>query len=411
MNMADAPDQCVVLVGGLGSRLGSLTKICPKPLLPVGGRPFIEELIWDVKRFGFQRLLFLAGYRAERFVEYIRNRPVDNALSIDLVIEPEPLGTGGALSFAYDSLDPRFLLLNGDSLFDFNWLDLITVFDDNRDCQIAMALRTVADSSRYGVVEMTGSRITMFHERGNQDGGTVNGGVYLMSKNAVARRPARCSLERDLLPDLGRKGFVYGTVQQGFFLDIGIPTAYAQAPSLLHARRTRPGVFLDRDGLLNVDHGYVHRIEDFAWLPGAIDAVKMANDAGYFVFLVTNQAGVARGMYTEDDVLHLHRYMQSVLRSHGAHLDDIRYCPFHPEGTVDKYKLQSDWRKPAPGMILDLLKCWPVAITKSFLIGDKESDIEAGHQAGLTAYRFDGGNVAAVLSRILAQRADQACTK
>ena len=112
------------------------------------------------------------------------------------------------------------------------------------------------------------------------------------------------------------------------------------------AGRARPAIFLDRDGVLNVDRGYVHRIEDFAWLPGAIDAIKIANDRDWLVFVVTNQSGVARGLYDEERVRFLHDHMQQELRRHGAHIDDFRYCPYHPEATVAKYAQASTWRKP-----------------------------------------------------------------
>ena len=163
----------------------------------------------------------------------------------------------------------------------------------------------------------------------------------------------------------------------------------------------RPAVFLDRDGVLNEDSEYVHRLEDLHWIPGAIQAVKFLNNAGYYVFVVSNQSAVARGLCTEDDVKDFFAHMQAELENAGASIDDYRYCPFYPEGKIERYRKQSDWRKPAPGMILDLMKNWDIDKSRSFLVGDKPSDIEAARAAGVAGHLFAGGNLATFIRNIV----------
>ena len=155
----------------------------------------------------------------------------------------------------------------------------------------------------------------------------------------------------------------------------------------------RPAVFFDRDGTINIDKGYVHRPNDLVFVAGAIAAIKRVNKLGYYAFLATNQSGIARGYYTEADMHAFHEHLQRQLYAAGAHLDDIRYCPHLPDAPIPAYKRKSDWRKPAPGMFLDLMRAWPVLRDKSFVVGDKEIDMQAAQAAGLRGLRFQGGSL------------------
>lgn len=394
--------QCAVLVGGLGTRLGAAVADTPKPMLAVGNRPFLAWLLREVVRYGIDDVLLLTGHLSavvEDALPALRAwlpRPVNLAISR----EPHRAGTAGALFHARALLQNNILLLNGDSLFDASLAPLLA--DEASGAAGRLMLRRLPDASRYGVVTLDGDRVTAFQERGTPGArGLINGGIYRLGRTALDRAGPEGSLERDVLPGLAAEGLLRGTESEGWFIDIGIPPDLARAQTELPRQLTRPALFLDRDGVCNLDHSWVGTRDRFEWMPGALDAIALAHRRGWHVFIVTNQSGVARGHYTEADVHALHGTMQQEALAAGGTIDDVRYCPYHPDAPLPEYRRASECRKPAPGMILDLLAAWRLDPRRCAMVGDQPTDMAAAAAAGVAGHLFPGGNLLAFIRPIL----------
>ncbi len=160
----------------------------------------------------------------------------------------------------------------------------------------------------------------------------------------------------------------------------------------------RGAVIFDRDGVLNEDVAYAHRPDQIRWIEGAMSAVRAVNSAGLFAFVATNQSGVARGLYTEADVVGLHDWMNGELARFGARIDAFVYSPYHPDGVVEAYRRASPCRKPGPGMILELMARFPVDPARTLMIGDQPTDVEAAGAAGVEGLLFSGGSVLAAIT-------------
>jgi len=167
--------------------------------------------------------------------------------------------------------------------------------------------------------------------------------------------------------------------------------------------REVPTAFLDRDGVLNVDHGYVHRVEELDWIDGAPEAVRLLNEAGFRVVVITNQSGVARGFYDESAVRRFHRHMQEFLGQLGARIDAFYVCPHHPEGPVAAYAVDCECRKPKTGLLEQAARECAVDRARSFVIGDRDGDVEAALAFGVRGVKFDWTkqNIIAVVRNLL----------
>ena len=360
-------------------------------------RVFLDFLLDSVLRQGFRHVLMIAGHFGEQVVERYAYRRILGA-DIDVLIEPEPMGTAGALAFAKHALADRFILMNGDTIFDTNVRAIDALLSNTPDAVCSIGLREMDDVSRYGAVDVDeGGHVIRFQEKNAnapEKSGVINAGIYALRHSVLNLIPDRpTSLEHDVLPVLAESRKIVGVASSGYFIDIGLPETLQQAQKEL-PNRPRPVIFFDRDGVLNIDHGYTHSPDQWEWVPGAMDAIKAANDAGIAVVVVTNQAGVARGYYDEPDIWRLHHHIQQQLNLRGAFIDEFYYSPDHPDAVVDSYRAATPLgRKPSPAMLSRAIRQLHLNRERAIFVGDQQSDMDAAAALGIPGLHFKGGRL------------------
>lgn len=389
--------QAVILAGGLGTRLGELTRSLPKPLLPVTGVPFVDVLVGELRRQGIDHILIIAGF----FGDLIREHFASD-VDITTIVENRAMGTGGALRFAQEYLAPSFFFLNGDSLFDINILDLSF---HSGDADAILALRSVPDVSRYGTVELApDGRITRFAERSPESvAGVINGGVGYLSRRILEAIPeySAISIEREVYPRLAELGRLNGRVYDRPLIDIGVPEEYSLAQINLPKLLRRGAIIFGHDAILNEDVVHDHQPGPIRWTEDAKAAIKLINDAGLLALLAINRSGAAQGCCGMIDANALHRRMIAELRVVGANIDGIACCPDHALGMVDAYGPVSLMRGSTAGTIDALIERQKVDRSRCALIGRGAMDIEAATAVGIKGVCYENGRLFTAVKQVV----------
>jgi len=388
----EAIRQAVILVGGKGTRLGAITRAVPKPMLPIaGGRPFVDFLLEMIERHGYRDIVLLAGHLGEALEEAYGGRQIGKAV-VRVMREPVPLGTAGALTVAREALDPRFLLMNGDALFDIN-LRALEQASRQSGATATLALRNVADAARYGRVIEENGKVKAFLEKdlSRPGPGVINGGIYVLKRDILDLvRELPCSLEQHVFPALVERGQIAGREFTGYFLDIGLPETLEQGHLELPRVRMRPAAFLDRGALVDLDAADPFGPHRFRWTAGAVEAVRALNDRGHYVFVVGGRSGRAETPSARRDACRFNAEIQERLAPEGAHVDRF----YAADGELLSSVLN--------GAMTD----WPIVRERSVFIGGSNGEVEAARRAGLAAHLFDGGDLARLIHSLLAPAAE-----
>lgn len=343
--------QAAILCGGLGTRLGPLTRSTPKPLLPVGGRPFLEILIEEVARRGVDRFLLLSAFEHDQMADFAAGvaARLDMPLQVSVSVEPDLAGTGGALWHARHQLDDVFYAMNGDSLFDAPIAELSSWVTREPGVVGALLLRQMPADARYGVVDLQENTVVSFESSHLRTGEVaVNAGVYCFGKALFDWLSPECSLEREVLPRVATAGGLRGVTCKGAFIDIGIPADYELAQSFVGEMRRRPAIFINLEAATRS-----------GTLMSLARIVRAANDAGAYVF-----ASLEPARESEEEAAPLPPDLSEQLQAIGANIDDV--CIHH----VDDI---------AP-VVLQLARRWPVNVEASFLVG---FDARISNQVGV----------------------------
>lgn len=380
--------EVIILAGGLGTRLRSVVADLPKCMAPVAGRPFLFYVINYLQSQGVEKFIFSLGYKHEAIEEYLQQR--FPTLRYKTVIEKEPLGTGGAARLAcMQATGKNVLLANGDTLFKVN-INKLSALHTQKNAACTLSLKPMKNFDRYGAVELNkDNSVKDFKEKQFYQSGFINGGLYAINMEQFLKNnfPEEFSFEKDYLEkSIGNKHSVlYGSVQDEYFIDIGIPedfnkaqNEFHQPPLDLNQIDKKWTLFLDRDGVINEDKAgsYIFNPDEFHFYNGVLDAFKLFAEKFGKIIIVTNQRGVGKGLMTEDDLAAIHKKMIDAVKMNGARIDAIYYCTSTSNDAFE--------RKPNPGMAIRAKQDFPgIDFTKSIMIGNNISDMLFGKNAGM----------------------------
>ncbi len=377
--------QAIIVCGGFGKRLGDITLKTPKPMLKIKELTVLEYIIKNLSRFGIKKVFLLCHYKYSLFKKKFHNK-IFFSVEVFCVKEKKLLGSSGALFNIRKKLDKNFLFCNGDTFFDINISDLI--YEHVRSEKLAfVALKKIKTKYNYDTFNLDNKNSLL--QDFNNKSKMINSGIYILSKKIIPYLVKLGSLEKNVFIKLIKKKKISGKVYDREFLDMGRPSTFKKLPKFIDKIFTKPALFLDRDGVINKDTGYVFRKEKFIWRKNIINFIKNHNKKNFYVFVVTNQSGVGRGYYSEKDVNNLHDWMIKQIRSYGANIDKVYFAPYYKNSNFKKYRLQKNMRKPQIGTFLKAQKEFSLNLKKCYMIGDSETDLEFADNCKIKGYKLN----------------------
>ncbi len=390
--------RAVIMAGGQGTRLASLTKNeIPKGLYPIAGRPILEWQLLRLRKYDITDATIVVGQLGDRIKEYFRDG-TELGMKISYITETEPLGTAGSLYFLKEN-EP-FIFIMGDIFFDFDIRRMAAFHMEKGAFVTLLAHPNMHPYDSDLVVTDKDDRVLRFDSKHNVRDywydNLVNSGIFIMNPEicGYVKEPKKLSLEKDLLSGLMEKEKIYAYRTPEFIRDVGTPdrveaTERDYASGIVSAKNLenkQKAIFLDRDGTINILKGFMTDPEKLELEENAAVAIRLINQSGYLAIVVTNQPVIARGECTYEILDEIHRKMKTLLGREGAYLDDIYYCPHHPDkgfdGEVPELKIVCSCRKPKTGMIDAAVLKYNIDVSQSWVVGDGTLDIALGKNAG-----------------------------
>ena len=410
--------KAIIMAGGKGTRIASVRNDIPKPMIPICGKPILQYQIENLCSFGLTDIILVIGYLGDVIENYFGDGS-RFGVNLSYFVETEPLGTAGAL-FKMSELSGDFLLLCGDIIFDIDFSRFITFHEqhaalasllshpNSHPYDSSLLVTEIVSSNSSGGLPFDSHRVIQWLNKEDERlyyKNRVNAGIQIVSpkllelarnillaKNSVL--PDKIDLDRDVLKPNIASGRIFAYDTPEYIKDMGTPDRYYQTECDINAGLLRSrnllskqrAVFLDRDGTINKEHGFIFHPDDFILLPDAAEAIKMINQSGYLAIVVTNQPVIARGKCSFDDLEVIHNKMETELGKKGAFIDGLYFCPHHPdrgfEGERLEYKCICDCRKPKAGLLFKAAEDFNIDIASSYMVGDSNTDVMAGTRAG-----------------------------
>lgn len=397
----------VIAAGGKGTRVAAVDRSLPKPMLPIHGKPVLQYQVECLRRQGIKKIILTIGHLGNQIRDYFGDGG-KFGVEIEYIHEEFPLGTAGALSYLKGKVTDDFFLLNGDLIFDVD-LARMMAFHKSRRGQVTLLGHPNDHPYDSGVIGSDGSgRVHSWLLKEDERGwyqNCVNAGIHILSPALLngMEGPKKMDLDREVIRPLIPLGEVFVYRSPEYVKDMGTPRRIAEVEQdletgLVQAKNLgerQKAVFLDRDGTINQYAGFLTDIQALCLIDGAAEAIRRINRSGYLAIVVTNQPVIARGDVTWQELEEIHRKLETLLGREGAYVDDIFVCPHHPDkgfpGERPEYKVNCDCRKPKPGLLLQAAEKYNIDLAKSWMIGDKPQDVEAGRAAGCRTIMLRGG--------------------
>lgn len=392
--------KAVIMAGGKGTRLQSIAINVPKPMFPILGKPILEYQIESLKKSNITDITIIVGYLGDSIHKYFGDGKKFE-VTIEYIIENTPLGTAGSLYYLKEKIKDDFVLLFGDLILDVDFSRfmafhkrtgaIISLYGHPNSHPYDSDIIIIDKENKVDKIESKNIERNFYYHN------FVNAGLYCISPRLLENiaKPLKLDLEKKLIEEQIKLGHVYAYHSTEYVKDMGTPDRLKAVITDIqnkiveyrNLKNKQKAIFIDRDGTINQYVGFLRNIDDFKLIDNTAKAIKIINQSQYLAIVATNQPVVARGEVTYSQLEEIHKKMETELGKQGAYLDDLFFCPHHPDkgynGEVKELKIDCNCRKPQIGMLLQALEKYNIDFSQSWYIGDTTTDIQTGINAGM----------------------------